>query len=118
MPVYLKRLFEPVSEEDGTRVLIDRLWPRGIAKDRANWQYWLKDVAPSPELRTWFSHRADRFELFRIRYEQELATDPKGRVAVSRLKKYAESGNLTLLYAAKDESCNHAIILRDWLDKT
>lgn len=115
MPIHLKRIYDPVGPDDGKRVLIDRLWPRGISKREATWHLWLKEAAPSPDLRKWFAHQEERFELFRMRYEEELATDSKKRKTVEQLLLDASKGNLTLLYSAKNETYNHAVVLRDWL---
>ncbi|HJV44359.1 MAG TPA: DUF488 family protein [Bacillota bacterium] len=115
MAVYLKRVYDAVSPTDGKRILVDRLWPRGIAKEEATWVQWAKDASPSPQLRKWFAHQVDRFDLFRIRYEEELANDPVKQQIIKQLREDASNGILTLVYAAKNETCNHAIILREWL---
>jgi uncharacterized protein YeaO (DUF488 family) len=91
-------------------VLIDRLWPRGVSKAKAHLDLWLKDVAPTPELRTWFDHRADRFAEFRERYLAELDANP----AVDELKGH---GDVTLLYAARDREINGAVVLREFLSR-
>lgn len=110
--VKLKRIYDQPASDDGYRVLVDRLWPRGVSKQRAAVDLWLKDVAPSPELRVWFGHRPDRFAEFSHRYTAELATNQ----AVSRLQELIKQESaVTLLYAAKDPKINHAVVLRDFL---
>lgn len=104
----LKRVYLPVDNADGTRVLVDRLWPRGVTKREAHVDLWLKDVAPSPELRKWFGHTPDRFEEFRRRYRQELQ---ERAPQLSKLHDLAKHGHVTLLYAAHDEVHNHAVVL-------
>ena len=101
MEIVIKRAYEQASDEDGYRVLVDRLWPRGVSKARAALDEWCKDVAPSPELRVWFGHRPERFEEFAARYAKEL--DASGAPA-ALLERAAASGKgrLTLVYAAKD----------------
>lgn len=117
MVIRLKRIYDPVGPKDGKRVFIDRLWPRGISKQQATWDEWMKDAAPSTELRKWFAHNEERFELFRERYLEELMVDPKKHEAVKHLLQVLAKGNLTLLYSAKSETCNHALVLRDFLQK-
>lgn len=115
MIIQLKRIYDPVGPEDGKRVLIDRLWPRGISKQQATWDEWMKVAAPSTELRKWFAHQENRFDLFRERYMDELKVDPKKREVIKHLLQDMSKGNLTLLYSAKSETCNHALVLRDYL---
>ncbi|HEX5548364.1 MAG TPA: DUF488 family protein, partial [Ktedonobacterales bacterium] len=99
---------------DGTRVLVDRLWPRGLTKERARVDLWLKDVAPSRELRIWFGHDPAKFAEFRRRFEAELAADP-GRAALTELRALARKQHVTLVFAARDtEHCN-AVVLRELL---
>lgn len=98
----------------GTTVLVDRLWPRGVKKEDLPHDEWLKDVAPSPDLRTWFDHDADRFGEFSRRYRQEL---DEGNDDVEKLERLADNGDVTLLYAAKDREINHAVVLADWLEE-
>lgn len=100
------------DEVHGTSVLVDRLWPRGVAKADLDHDEWLKDVAPSPELRKWFDHDVDRFEEFSRRYREELDV---GNDDVEKLEQLAADGDVTLLYAAKDREHNHAVVLADWL---
>ncbi len=109
--IRLKRAYEKPSKADGTRVLVDRIWPRGISKDDAAVDHWLKEVAPSTELRKWFGHDAERWEEFRRRYREELQDNS----ALDELRKIAESGTTTLVYGAKDEEHNQAVVLREIL---
>ncbi len=118
MDVRTKRVYEPAAPEDGTRVLIDRLWPRGVKKEDARLDLWLKDAAPSSELRkSWHAdargHEPARFAAFAESYREELS-HPPASAALDRLVGLAEEAvRLTLLYGAKDESVNHANVLRD-----
>lgn len=114
LDVGLKRIYEPPAADDGCRVLVERLWPRGVSKDRAALDHWLKDIAPSPELRTWYGHVPDRWPEFRKRYLAELKT-PEPAAALKTLKTLAKAGKLTLLFAAKDEERNSALVVRDVL---
>lgn len=111
-PLQVKRIYEPPAPGDGLRVLVDRLWPRGVSKAGAKLDLWAKHLAPTTELRKWFNHQPDRFDEFRVRYLEEL--DAKDD-ALAELTSRADGGPITLLYAARDPACNHAIILQDWL---
>lgn len=108
--VKIKRIYEEPDPADGKRVLVDRLWPRGISKERALVDWWLKEIAPSDELRRWFGHDPDRWEVFRLRYRSELEAN---RAVVEELRSLAAKGPVTLLFAAKDEERNNAVVLRD-----
>lgn len=110
--VRVKRVYDPPSEEDGARVLVDRLWPRGLRKESLKLSLWLKEIAPSPELRTWFGHDPARFEAFAQRYSQELAMNGP---AVARIEELVKQGRVSLLYAAHDSNHNHALVLADYL---
>jgi uncharacterized protein YeaO (DUF488 family) len=112
----LKRVYDPPEPGDGTRVLVDRLWPRGLTKEKAAVDLWAKDVAPSHELRRWFGHRPERWDEFRTRYGEELRT-PEAREEMRALRALAREGPVTLLYGAKDEELNNAVALRDALRK-
>ena len=103
--VAIKRAYEPPAEKDGTRILVDRLWPRGLSKAKAALDDWAKEVAPSPGLRKWFGHREDRFSEFARRYRAEL----KGNPALDALR--ARKGKVTLIYGARDPKINHAVVL-------
>jgi uncharacterized protein YeaO (DUF488 family) len=107
--IHLKRVYEEPSKKDGMRVLVERLWPRGLTKERAAVDLWLKDVAPSPELRKWFGHDPARWEQFQERYQKELR---EKRDAVQLLKQKGKEGTVTLVYAARDEEHNGALVLK------
>nr|WP_251551109.1 DUF488 domain-containing protein [Neobacillus muris] len=117
MRFLLKRVYEPFSEDDGCRVLIDRLWPRGISKEAAGLDYWFKDVAPSPELRKWFCHKPELFPEFQNRYLQELRTDAQKQALMEHLLDEAAKTNVTLVYGAKDPIYNHAVVLYEELQR-
>ncbi|MGW2231938.1 DUF488 domain-containing protein [Streptomyces formicae] len=108
--VQVKRVYDPVSPDDGTRVLIDRLWPRGVSKERATLDAWEKELAPSTELRHWYDHDPDRYEEFAERYRHEL-TGPERTAALDRLRAVARAGRLTLLTATKDLPHGHVRVL-------
>jgi uncharacterized protein YeaO (DUF488 family) len=110
--VKLKRVYEPASVEDGARVLVDRLWPRGVSKDRAALSNWCRDVAPSTNLRKWFGHEPSRWDEFRERYRVELKRNIE---PVAALRLLAKQGPLTLVFGARDETRNEAVVLRDFL---
>lgn len=109
MGVGIKRIYDDAADSDGYRVLVDRLWPRGVSKDDAALDEWCKDVAPSSELRKWFDHREDRFDEFAERYRDELVDHPD----VEELRRVADEGQVTLLYGAKDPRINHAVVLAE-----
>ncbi len=113
MNVRIKRIYDPPSEEDGFRVLVDRLWPRGVKKADARLDHWAKYLAPSRELRTWFAHEPSKFAEFRARYCAELADKD---TQVARLLEQAGSNAVTLLFAAKERRCNHARVLQEFLN--
>lgn len=108
----IKRIYEDFNEADGYRVLVDRLWPRGISKEAARIDRWSKDLAPSTDLRRWFNHQPERFAEFRWQYWDELNNNP---LIEDELRELASHSNLTLLYAAADTTFNHAVVLRDLL---
>jgi uncharacterized protein YeaO (DUF488 family) len=110
--VRLKRAYEPADPSDGYRVLIDRLWPRGVSRDQANLDAWERDLAPSGGLRRWFRHDPSRFGEFRRRYIEELRPE---RARISRLRTLAHEGTLTLVYSARDTENNDATVLADVL---
>src|ERR1700739_412382 len=109
MNIRIKRVYEEPNEADGTRILVDRLWPRGLTKEKARVDLWLKDVAPSTELRKWFAHDPEKWSEFQKRYRAELA---RNREHVLLLQEAAAKGPVTLLYGAKDEKQNEAIVLQ------
>jgi len=108
----IKYVRDPASAEDGQRILIDRLWPRGVSKERAALSEWRRDLAPSTELRQWFGHVPERWEEFRKRYAHELDANPE---AVAELRKWLRQGRVTLVYGARDEERNQAVALRHYL---
>lgn len=111
----IKRIYDAPSPSDGQRILVDRLWPRGVSREHAALDEWLKDVAPSPELRLWFGHKPERFEEFGKKYRHELATAPEKTAAVEHLRALVKRGKVTLLYGAKDPQVNQAVVLQRYL---
>jgi uncharacterized protein YeaO (DUF488 family) len=110
--IKLKRAYEPADRVDGTRILVDRLWPRGISKERAAIDRWMKDIAPSAKLREWFGHEPSRWSEFRSRY----ATELRRKVGLlGELRSLARRGPITLVYSARDEMRNNAVVLRSAL---
>jgi uncharacterized protein YeaO (DUF488 family) len=114
LSVALKRAYDEPAASDGTRVLVERLWPRGISKERTHIDLWLKDVAPSTELRKWFHHEPQKFPEFRRRYEAELKSDA-AQEALTKLRELAKQGQLTLVFAAHDADQSNAVVLQDLL---
>lgn len=108
----LKRAYEPASPEDGYRILIDRLWPRGVSKEKAALDDWMKDIAPSAELRKWFGHDPGRWNEFRRRYRAELRQHAE---ELDRIRHLAKSRHVTLVYSAHDEQHNDAVVLQNVL---
>jgi uncharacterized protein YeaO (DUF488 family) len=107
--IQLKRVYEKPSRKDGVRILVDRLWPRGLTKERAAVSLWLKDVAPSSELRKWFGHDPAKWKEFQVRYRKELR---QKKDALKLLKQKSEDRTVTLVYGARDEQHNEAVVLR------
>lgn len=114
--IRLKRAYESAAKNDGTRVLVDRVWPRGVSKDKLAADEWLKAVAPSSELRKWFAHDAEKWDEFKRRYTEELGSGEQQK-AFKQLKEYAGDGRLTLVFAARDEQHNQAVVLKELLKK-
>ena len=114
MSIQLKRVYEEPYKADGTRILVDRIWPRGLTKEKAHVDLWLKDVGPSNELRKWFGHDPARWPEFRLRYRAELKHNPD---QMALLKKAVGNGSATLVYGAKDEEHNQAKVLQELLNK-
>lgn len=112
MDVRLKRAYEPAASSDGYRVLIDRLWPRGVSRERADLDEWERELPPSTELREWFGHEPRRFEEFRRRYVEELR---EHRARLTDLRRRARDGTLTLVYSARDTEHNDAVVLAEVL---
>ena len=111
--IKIKRVYEDKQRGDGYRLLVDRLWPRGVSKLKAKFDLWLKDVAPSTELRQWFDHDPAKWSEFKRRYRAELKQNP----ALSELRALARQGDVTLIYAAKDQANNEAVVLKQILDR-
>ena len=114
MNVKIKRVYEQPAEADGMRILVDRLWPRGLSKQKAQVDLWLKEIAPSDELRRWFAHDTTRWAEFQKRYRDELKHN---KSSMNVLKEAVAKGPATLLYGAKDEQHNQAVILLKMLDR-
>ncbi len=106
----IKRAYEPASDGDGYRVLVDRLWPRGVSKEKAHLDAWVKEIAPSTELRRWFGHDPERWDEFQRRYRAELA-EPERRHLIDELAERATHGPVTLIYGARDTAHNEAVVL-------
>ena len=113
--VAIKRVYEPAADSDGQRVLVDRLWPRGIAKEKADLSLWLKEIAPSTELRKWFDHDPAKWAEFQKRFRAELNDNGE---AVAELRNLVAKGKITLLYSAHDEAHNNAVVLAAYLQET
>jgi len=111
--VTIKRIYQEPEPADGRRILVDRLWPRGLSKERARVESWLKEIAPSDELRRWFGHDPARWQEFAARYRDELA---RQRPLLDELRSLAAREKITLLYAAKDEERNNAVVLKELLE--
>ncbi len=114
MAVHIRRVYEPPTSEDGYRVLIDRVWPRGVSKEEARLDEWARDLAVSTELRRWFGHDPAKWDEFRHRYRAELLA-PEHRAALDALAARARQGTLTIVYGARDEQHNNAVVLADVL---
>lgn len=112
--IQIKRIYEDASKNDGFRVLVDRVWPRGVSKENAKLDEWMKEIAPSTELRKWFDHKEERFDEFSKKYKIEINAHPD---LVERLLEKAKEKRLTLLYGAKDETHNQAVVLKVYLEK-
>jgi len=111
----IKRIYEKPGEDEGYRVLVDKLWPRGISKERANLDLWMKDIAPSNELRKWYGHKVDKWPEFKTKYLEELHNNKDLIKQLKTLEKY--HGKVTLLYSAKDEDHNNAVVLEELLNQ-
>ncbi len=117
MTLKIKRIYDVYEESDGVRYLVDRLWPRGISKERARLTGWLKSLAPSTALRKRFGHMAERFEAFSALYRDELDANPEAQVVARELVQQFKKQDVTLLYGAKDPHINHAVVLKDYLEE-
>lgn len=114
MNIKIKRAYEQPDKDDGKRILVDRLWPRGLTKEQAKVDLWLKEIAPSTELRKWFGHDPDKWKRFRGRYETEISHKDD---LINMLKRQAGEGTITLIYAARDERHNEALVLKQFLER-
>lgn len=114
MSMKIKRVYEEPSKSDGKRILVDRLWPRGLTKEKAAVDMWLKEIAPSTDLRKWFGHDPAKWNEFQKRYIKELDANPE---PVNTIKELAKKGTVTLIYGARDEEYNDAVVLRGYLAK-
>lgn len=114
MEIQIKRIYEDASKDDGFRVLVDRIWPRGVSKENAKLDEWMKEIAPSTALRKWFDHKPERFDEFSKKYKIELQEHSN---IIDQLQKKAGKKVLTLLYSAKDEKHNQAVVLKNYLLK-
>ena len=116
MPLLIRRAYDPPAPDDGCRVLVDRLWPRGLKREAAGIDHWLRELAPSNELRTWFAHDPARWDEFRQRYAEELQA-PAAAPALAELRSLIAAHRVvTLIYGARDTTCNNAEALRLWLE--
>lgn len=115
MTIKLKRAYANISDEDGIRILVDRLWPRGLSKEKLKLDLWLKDIGPSTELRKWFNHDPQKFEEFKVRYIDELE---EKRGVIEQLKEIVDTSKepVTFVFAARNEIHNHAVLLKEMLD--
>ena len=111
-----KRIYKAPEVNDGIRILVDRLWPRGIKKESASIKEWKKEIAPSNELRKWFNHDPEKYPEFRRKYMEELDASEDAERFLGFVNEHLRSTNITLLYAAKDEEHNNALVLKDWLN--
>jgi len=109
----IKRIYDKPSKADGIRIFVDRLWARGVTKERAHLDYWFKDIAPSSELRKWFNHEPEKFKEFKKCYKEELACIPEN---INEILELLKKNNVTLIYAAKSETINHAVVLMDYIN--
>lgn len=114
MNIKLKRAYEPPDKSDGKRILVDRLWPRGLTKKKAGIDLWLKEIAPTTELRKWFGHEPDKWKRFRGRYETEIRHKAD---LLQRLEHEGREGTITLIYGARDEKHNEALVLKQVLER-
>lgn len=111
----IKRVYAAAEESDGYRILTDKLWPRGMTKDKAAIDEWAKEITPTNSLRQWFGHKRENFQAFTDQYIAELNANPAAPVFAKLCIELLQRHNVTLLYGAKDEECNHAIVLRNWI---
>lgn len=112
--ITIKRIYDPYSSHDGSRIFVDRMWARGLTKEKAHIDHWLKEIAPSSELRTWFAHDPKKWPEFKLRYFRELDANAS---AVSELFQHIKRGKVTLLYGAKDQEHNNALALKEYIQR-
>lgn len=110
----LKRVYDDVSQQDGKRILVDGIWPRGVKKENLEHDEWYKDIAPSTDLRKWFNHDSDKWEEFKKKYKKELKDQKE---LVDQIKKDSDGHNVTLLYAAKDTELNQAAVIKEYIEE-
>lgn len=115
MSIQIKRVYEPPGKSDGKRILVDRIWPRGLTKEQASIFIWMKKIAPSHELRKWFAHKPENYETFKQNYLQELQ-HAEARKLLDQIKEWSETDAVTLVYGAKDEKMNQAVILKEVIE--
>ena len=115
MKVNIKRAYESPSDEDGCRILVDRLWPRGISKEKAKIDFWPKELAPSTELRRWYGHDSEKWPEFKTRYFAELEGNPE---LVNELLEYLDKGTVTFVYSSKEQRLNNAVALKDYVESS
>ncbi len=113
MAIHIRRVYDPPTDEDGRRILVDRLWPRGLSKKRARIDYWARDVSPSTELRRWYGHDPDKWPEFKARYAAELDTNAEG---LKKLREAVGPGDVILVYSSKERRLNNAYALREYLE--
>jgi uncharacterized protein YeaO (DUF488 family) len=111
--IQLKRVYEPVAASDGLRILVERLWPRGVSKEKAQVDHWCKEMAPSTKLRQWYGHQVERWPAFRQQYLQELEGNPAG---IAELRQLCAGKTVTFVFASRDEAHNSAVVLKDFLE--
>lgn len=114
MPIHVKRAYEPPAQSDGRRVLVDRVWPRGIKKEDLRLDDWVRDVAPSTALRKWYNHDRAKWDEFKKRYFEELDAKPQ---SVDRIRRVAAEGTVTLVFSAKDSDYNNAVALSEYVER-
>ncbi|MGR8978693.1 MAG: DUF488 domain-containing protein [Gammaproteobacteria bacterium] len=113
MSIKIKRIYDSPEDKDGKRILVDRLWPRGLSKEKARVDLWMKEIAPSDELRRWYDHAAQKWPEFQLKYFAELKANPE---IVNTLLKYASEGAVTLVYSSKENRFNNAVALKEYLE--
>lgn len=116
--IKIKRAYDPVEESDGERILVDRLWPRGISKEKISIKFWAKEIAPSQDLRKWFNHEEEKYPEFRTRYRKELEENETAADFIQEVTTALSDGcDVTLLYGAKDREHNNSVVLKEWLSE-